>query len=470
MIIIRILAGTLCVASLASQALAQPIDPFPKPIPATEDAIKVSFTEFASLPDIDGEAARMMLLIDEPGTRRLFVNDMRGILYSVSYDGKSVAPYLDLRIPRWSLDVLSVNFEQGIQSFAFHPQFATRGAPGFGKLYTYVDTSNIAPPPDFKTSGPQRSHDTILLEWTATDPSAASFDGGPPRELLRFQQPFQNHNGGHITFNPLAASGDADFGLLYVGCADGGSGNDPFRVGQDLSSAFGKILRIDPLGKNSTNGKYGIPPANPFVSDGKAETLGEIYAYGVRNPQRFFWDSKTRQMFFSDIGQNLLDEISPVTAGANLGWNAWEASYRFDSGSISTENPRSDPKMTYPVVEYGHIDPLFNGTAAIIGGAVYRQGTVGPLKDLMIFGDNPSGEVFYVQADKLPQGGQDAIRRILFNQNGEAKTLLQLVQDKNTKQGKKPATRADLRFGYGPSGQLFVLNKHDGVIRLLVAN
>jgi Glucose / Sorbosone dehydrogenase len=470
MIITRILAGTLCVASLASQALAQPIDPFPKPIPATEDAIKVSFTEFASLPDIDGEAARMMLLIDEPGTRRLFVNDMRGILYSVSYDGKSVAPYLDLRIPRWSLDVLSVNFEQGIQSFAFHPQFATRGAPGFGKLYTYVDTSNIAPPPDFKTSGPQRSHDTILLEWTATDPAAASFDGGPPRELLRFQQPFQNHNGGHITFNPLAVSGDADFGLLYVGCADGGSGNDPFRVGQDLSSAFGKILRIDPLGKNSTNGKYGIPPANPFVSDGKAETLGEIYAYGVRNPQRFFWDSKTRQMFFSDIGQNLLDEISPVTAGANLGWNAWEASYRFDSGSISTENPRSDPKMTYPVVEYGHIDPLFHGTAAIIGGAVYRQGTVGQLKDLMIFGDNPSGEVFYVHADKLPQGGQDAIRRILFNQNGEAKTLLQLVQDKNTKQGKQPTPRADLRFGYGPAGQLFVLNEHDGVIRLLVAN
>ena len=128
MIITRILAGALCVASLASQPLAQPIDPFPKPIPATEGAIKVSFTEFASLPDIDGEAARMMLLIDEPGTRRLFVNDMRGILYSVSYDGKRVAPYLDLRIPRWSVNILSVNFEQGIQSFAFHPQFATPGA------------------------------------------------------------------------------------------------------------------------------------------------------------------------------------------------------------------------------------------------------------------------------------------------------------------------------------------------------
>ncbi len=361
-----------------------------------------------------------------------------------------------------------MNFEQGLQSFAFHPQFATRGAPGFGKFYTYIDTSNIAPAPDFKTNGPQRSHDTILIEWTATDPAAASYEGAPPRELLRLQQPFENHNGGHITFNPLSSAGDADFGLLYAGSADGGSGNDPFRVGQDLGSAFGKILRIDPLGKNSANGKYGIPPSNPFVSDGKPETLGEIYAYGVRNPQRLFWDSKTRQMFFSDIGQNFVEEISPVTAGANLGWNDWEASYRFDKGAISLENPRSDPKVTYPTVEYDHTDPLLRGSAAVIGGAIDRHGAVKQLKDLLIFGDNPTGEVFYVQADKLPQGGQDAIRRILFNQNGEARTLLQLVQEKNTKQGKPPAARADLRFGYGPRGQLFLLNKHDGVIRLIV--
>jgi hypothetical protein len=467
MAIARSLVAALFVAS---PALAQSIDPFPSPIPATEGVVKVAFTEFASLPDIDGEAARMMLLVDEPGTKRLFVSDMRGILYSISYDGRSVTPYLDLRAEAWNVSVLSATFEQGIQSFAFHPQFTSRGAPGFGKFYTYVDSSNIAPAPDFKTSGPQRAHDTILLEWTAKDPAAASYDGGPPRELLRFQQPFGNHNGGHITFNPLSSAGDDDFGLLYVGCADGGSGNDPFRVGQDLASAFGKILRIDPLGSTSANGKYGIPKSNPFVSDGKPETLGEIYALGVRNPQRMFWDSKTRQMFFSDIGQNLVEEISPVTAGANLGWNDWEASYRFDQGTISTQNPRSDPRITYPVVEYGHIDPLFRGSAAIIGGMVYRRNEIPQLKDLMIFGDNPTGEIFYVQADKLPQGGQDAIRRILLVQNGEAKTLLQLIQDKNAKQGKTPAPRADLRFGAGSNGQVFVLNKHDGVIRQLVAD
>jgi hypothetical protein len=35
-------------------------------------------------------------------------------------------------------------------------------------------------------------------------------------------------------------------------------------------------------------------------------------------------------------------------------------------------------------------------------------------------------------------------------------------------QGKTPTPRADLRFGAGPDNQVFLLNKHDGTIRLLV--
>ena len=82
-------------------------------------------------------------------------------------------------------------------------------------------------------------------------------------------------------------------------------------------------------------------------------------------------------------------------------------------------------------------------------------------------GDNPSGELFYVDADTLPKGGQN-FHRILFNDKGEAKTLLEIIKAKNMAQGRTPANRADLRMGAGPNGQLFVLNKHDGVIRLLV--
>jgi Glucose / Sorbosone dehydrogenase len=454
---------------LASPALAQPVDPFPTPIPATDGVVKVRFTEFAVVPDVGTEAPRMMLLVNEPGTRRLFVNDMRGLLYAVSYDGKAVNQYLDLRDPAWAVSVQSANFERGFQSFAFHPQFNQRGAPGFGRFYTYVDTSNVAPVPDFSPGGAKRTHDTVLLEWIAKNPAAATYDGAGPRELMRFEQPFVNHNGGHVTFNPLASARDADFGLLYVGSADGGSGGDPLAVGQNMRSAFGKILRIDPLGTNSANKKYGIPSGNPFATDGKEETLGEIYASGLRNPQRFFWDSKTRTMFVAEIGQNIVEEISPVTAGANLGWNVWEGSFAFSKGTVSTENMRADKSMTYPVVEFGHADPLLQRGSAITGGLVYRDKAIPQLEGLLIFGDIVSGEIFYVNGDKLPNGGQDAVRRILLDAgNGEAKTLLQHIQDKNAKQGRPPATRADLRFGSGPDGQVFILNKRDGIIRLLV--
>jgi hypothetical protein len=175
-------------------------------------------------------------------------------------------------------------------------------------------------------------------------------------------------------------------------------------------------------------------------------------------------------MFVADIGQNIVEEISPVTAGANLGWNIWEGSFRFAKGTVSTENPRADKSMTYPVAEFGHSDPLLQRGAAITGGVVYRHKAIPQLANLMIFGDNVSGEIFFVNADKLPAGGQDAIRRILLDggAGGEPKTLLQLIQAANAKQAKPPAARADLRFGTGPDGQVFVLNKRDGVIRLLV--
>ena len=470
---------------LATPALAQTTnDPFPTPIAATDGVIKVSFVEFASIPDIAGVAARMMLLVDEPGTRRMFVNDMQGPLYSVSYDGKTVTQYVDLSAPTWGLNVQSTGRERGFQSFAFHPEFNRPGTRGFGRFYTVTDTSNTAPTPDFTPGGGNHTHDTILLEWTAKNPAAVTYDGGPPRELLRFEQPFANHNAGQISFNPTASAGDPEFGLLYMGFADGGSGGDPLNLAQNRNSAFGKILRIDPLGANSANGKYAIPANNPFANDGNANTLGEIYAWGLRNPQRFSWDPRNGNMFVADIGQGTVEEISLVTAGTNLGWNKWEGGFAFVSRTeVSRANHRGDHDVTYPIVEYGQEDPLLQPNSSVTMGYVYRQKAIPQLANLLLFGDIPSGEVFYINADNLPRGGQDAIRRILFNDpstslrvapsssrgdNGVSKTLLQLIKERNVEQGKSPATRVDLRFGLGPDGQILVLNKGDGIVRLLV--
>ena len=463
----RVIVAALLVAV---PALAQaPTDPFPAPIAATEGVIRVRFVEFASIPDTAGEAPRIMLLVDEPGTRRMFVNTMRGPLYTSSYDGRTVVQYLDINAQNWGVGVQSMGRERGFQSFAIHPQFGQAGTPGFGKLYTWTDSTNTAPKPDFVPGGGTNTHATVLFEWTAKNPAAATYDGGPPREMLRLEQPFANHNGGHMSFNPLATAGSADFGLLYVGVADGGSGGDPLGLAQNLGSPFGKVLRINPLGSNSANGKYGIPAGNKFAGDGNASTLGEIYAYGVRNPQRFGWDPRNGNLFLADIGQDIVEKLSLVPEGANLGWNKWEGSFGFISRqAVSLTNRRGDASVTYPVVEYGQLDPLLQTQSAVTGVHVYRRNTIPQLANLVLFGDFPSGEIFYIQADKLPSGGQDAIRRILLSDGGEAKTFLKVIQEKNVKQGKPPVTRADLRFGAGPDGQVFLLNKHDGTIRLLV--
>jgi hypothetical protein len=440
-------------------------NPFEAPIAATEGVIAVGYTEFATIPDVGTAPPRINLVIDEPGTKRLFANTMTGMIYTVSYDGKSVAPYLDINDAKWATPVQAGNSEQGFQSFAFHPQFAQSGAPGFGKFYTWVDTSNVTPTADFLPTDPARvSHHEILLEWTAKDPRAAAYDGAAPRELFRVAHPFPNHNGGQIAFNPTARPNTPDFGMLYVGSADGGSGGDPQNMSQNLQSIFGKILRIDPLGKNSRNGKYGIPASNPFVKT--ANALGEIYSYGHRNPQRFAWDPKNGNMFEAEIGQNINEEINQIVAGGNYGWNIWEGSVKYFNREVSVDDQRSDPKMVYPIVDFDHTDPLLQRLAAATGIYVYREKTVPQLTNLLIFGDNPSGEVFYVNADNLPKGGQN-FKRILFKDKGENKTLLQLINEKRTSQGRKPATRADMRMGMGPNSQLFILNKQDGIIRLV---
>jgi hypothetical protein len=460
------LTAVLAVACALAQSAQSTNDPFPQPIAAAQDVIRVNYVEYAQLP-MDNGAPRMMLLTAEPGGRRLFVNDMRGPLYSIADGGKTVALYLNINDSKWSVSVQSQGSERGFQSFAFHPQFNQAGSRGFGKFYTYTDTTNTTPPPDFTPAGGNNTHDTVLLEWTAKTPGTAAYDGGPPRELIRLRQPYANHNAGHLAFNPLAVNGP-EYGLLYMGIADGGSGGDPLEMSQNLASAFGKIFRIDPLGNDSANKKYGIPAANPFVDDKNPNTLGEIYASGVRNPQRFGWDSRTGALYLADIGQNIVEEISPVTRGANLGWNDWEGSFAFISRQgVSMEKQRGDPKITYPVVEYSHSDPLLLGNAAVTGVVVYRGTQIPQLTNLVLFGDNPSGEIFYFSADKVPNGGQDPIRRVMLIDKGTAKTLLGVLRDRANASGGRQPARADLRFGTGSDNQVFLLNKQDGVVRLL---
>ena len=90
-------------------------------------------------------------------------------------------------------------------------------------------------------------------------------------------------------------------GYLYIGTGDGGSGGDPGNRSQNLLDLLGKMLRID---VNTTSGgnNYAIPTDNPFI--GNTSALDEIWAYGLRNPWRFSFDTTTNNLWIGDVGQN----------------------------------------------------------------------------------------------------------------------------------------------------------------------
>ena len=154
-----------------------------------------------------------------------------------------------------------------------------------------------------------------------------------------------------------------------------------------------------------------------------------------------------------------------VVSGANLGWDFWEGSFRKHKHAVSLRNPRADAAVTYPVVEFDRQDPLFSVEAlAVTGPVVYRHHTIPNLTDRVLFGDLVSGEVFYFDADDLPDGGQDAIHRVLFHHAGKVKSFRQMVKEKvvgQDQEGRWRLEHTDLRFGTGPVGQLFLLNKVD---------
>jgi hypothetical protein len=119
------------------------------------------------------------------------------------------------------------------------------------------------------------------------------------------------------------------------------------------------------------------------------------------------------------------------------------------------------------VAEYDQTDPILIDRVAVTGLAIVRGEEVPQLTGAVLWGDLPSGQLFAISADHPPAGGISGIRRVAFNVGGQTRSFLELIQEKNTAQGKQRATRADLRFYSGSDGRVYLLNKGDGTIRVL---
>ena len=479
-------AISVCLSSPAHAA-----NPLP---PITQPGLAIELVDYVDFPDATAPQYRdgVNFLTESPDdSGRLFVGDSRGGIRMIVDDAASPDIFLNLNTApsvagQPNIDLLIGNYGQlGMGGFAFHPDFATPGAAGYGLIYTaHSDDPAGKPAPDFPSPG-ATTHHSVISEWQVDPLNPNAIDTSTRRELLRIGQPFRDHNMQQVGFNPLALPGDPDYGMLYVSMGDGGNNfpaipTDPYQNGQSVDDPFGSILRIDPLGHNSTNGKYGIPIDNPFVGDPDLqhtlaidesttpadETVDEVWAYGLRNPHRFSWDTGvngTGKMFISDIGQASIEEINLGSAGANYGWRDREGTYMTDPDHENDLYPLpADDALygyTYPAAQYDHDEGN-----AIVGGFVYRGQAISTLQGKYIFGDLVNGRLFYTDVDDMTPGSQTpgsqaTVYELTILHDGSEQTLLQVIGN---------APRADLRFGVDNDGEIYVIAKRTGEVFHLV--
>jgi glucose/arabinose dehydrogenase len=363
-------------------ALAQGIeDPIPGPIPVVGPSVQLVPVATGLTGPNWGTSA--------PGYPDvLFVVDQDGILWRVDLLTGVKTVFLDVSAMLVPLGAFGPGTfdERGFLGVAFHPDYLDNGL-----LYTFI-TEPADAPPDFTTlpTGTPANSQTVILEWQVQAPGdpTSVVDPASARELLRIDKPQFNHNGGAVAFGPD--------GYLYISLGDGGAGDDqgPGHAsqgnGQDASNILGSLLRIDPLGNNSANGKYGIPADNPFVSD--PARLDEIWAYGFRNPFRFSFDTATGTLWAGDVGQNDIEEVDVVVKGGNYGWRLKEGTFLFEpngtaAGFVTADSPGSPADLIDPVAQYDHDEGI-----AVLGGFVYHGDAVPALRNRYVFAEllNPS--------------------------------------------------------------------------------
>jgi glucose/arabinose dehydrogenase len=425
-------------------------NPIPEVIPTSNLVVNLQYVAQVPASSADMPKTRITKLDYQPGTGDLFIVDLRGKLYKIKNGQAEV--YLDLAAQRPKL-LLQPGIASGFGSFAFHPDFAKNGI-----LYTtHAEYPNVGNKADFTYA------DTIpvLLQWVLTewkgDPQSFPF-AGESREVFRINMPSAIHGVQEIAFRPSAKPGDKDYGLLYIGIGDGGSKEIGYPlVSQHPEKVWGSIIRIDPLGHNGKNGRYGVPAGNPFSSDDSSRVAREVYAWGFRNPHRFSW-TKSGQLMAVNIGEHAIEALNMILPGHFYGWPLREGMFEerfFNEIGKIYPLPGDDSilHVTYPVAAFDHDE----GTA-ISGGFEYQGNTVPQLQGKFVFGDLGTGKLFFVQMKDLKLGKQAPIYKWNISMNGSKTTLADLCGSK----------RVEMRFGRDSKGELYILTKADGKVYKLV--
>jgi glucose/arabinose dehydrogenase len=344
-----------------------------------------------------------LLATSPAGDDRLFVVEKSGYIQILDNDALVGKPFLDIH------DLVSAGSEQGLLGMAFHPDHASNGL-----LYvSYTD----------------KSGDSRIVEYeVSTNPNVV--DESTARLILRVDQPYSNHNGGMVAFDPS--------GMLLVSLGDGGGGGDPDENGQKTSTLLAALLRLDIDGDDfptDSARNYAIPSDNPFVGKAGAD---EVWVYGLRNPWRFSIDVPTGLLYIGDVGQGQWEEIdvAPATMGGlNFGWNSFEGEHCYD-----TADGCDRVGKTFPALEYSHAQGC-----SVTGGYVYRGTEFPDLVGHYFFADYCRGE----------------LRSFLY-QNG----VVSLERNWTTEVGSLGSV---IGFGVDNDERLYILNTAGAVMRLAPA-
>lgn len=326
----------------------------------------LSFDRPVAMLQAPGDDSRWFV-IEQPGRIRAFANDP-----TVS----SSEVFADLRER-----VDDSAAESGLLSMAFHPDFAQNG-----EVFLYYQVSEDTTPPiedDCCVS-------QLVRYQTTADGSALDPDSG--EVLLSYPAPYlsKNHFGGRLGFD--------DEGYLYLSIGDGGGAGDPDNRAQNTANLWGSLIRIDV----DSGSPYGIPSDNPFAAQSdflcdsdtqmqQKQAAGgdcpELYAWGLRNPWRWSFDSATGALWLADVGQGSWEEVNLIERGGNYGWDIREGAHCYNASDCDTSG-LIDPVAEVPQPDF----------RSITGGVVYRGSAISSLEGKYLFGDYVTGR-FYALAD-----------------------------------------------------------------------
>ena len=254
-----------------------------------------------------GDGSNRNFVVEQDGRIKVFTNSPNTFISKI---------FLDIT------DKVTSGGELGLLGLAFHPDYQNNG-------YFYVN---------YTADNPLR---TIISRFQVTsNPDSANKNS--EFQILAFNQPYANHNGGWIGFGP-------NDGYLYIASGDGGDAGDPQNKGQSINTLLGKILCIDVDGGTP----YAIPTTNPFY-DSTGSVRKEIYAWGLRNPWRCSFDSVIGRFWCADVGQGAWEEINIIENGKNYGWRCYEGNHPFNTAGCNY------PEYIDPIWEYPHGSGMLN--------------------------------------------------------------------------------------------------------------